>query len=228
MHHFGWITSALVNGFERLPDVLADDAACNALGLAPEIGRVTGTLPHPYFRYFFHPDRMLKKQRSATQPRAKELQQLEVDLLAAYEQYSGSGKPEAVSRRSAIWYEAVVVPVLAALAFGDPARLAINVANQGLIAGLPDDTIIEVSAQIQDGVIDTKLPHSLPPAAMFGMLYANAAYERTLVGAILNDSPDLLLQAFLMNPLIPSYDVAKSVVDEVWPRRGWPEADAAP
>jgi len=223
MHHFGWITSALVNGTERLPDVLADDAACKALGLEPEIGRVTGTLPHPYFRYFFHPDRMVKKQRSATQPRAKELQQLEGDLLAAYEHYSGNGKPEAVTRRSAIWYEAVVIPVLFALAFAEPTSLAVNVVNNGIIKQLPDDTVIEVSAKIQDGKIITPSPRRLPSDAMLGMLYANAAYEKTLVDAILNDSAEMLLQGFLINPLIPSYDVAKQIVAEIWPTRGWPK-----
>jgi 6-phospho-beta-glucosidase len=226
MHHFGWITSTLADGVERLPAVLADDAVCKALGLEPEIGRVTGTVPHPYFRYFFHPDRMLAKQRSASQPRARELQQLEAELLAAYEQHRGTGKPDAVSRRSAIWYEAVVVPVLAALAFGIPARLAVNIDNAGRIAALPDDTIIEISAEIRDGAIHAPPPRRLPPPAMLGMLQANAAYEQTLVDAIVNDSADLLLQAFLMNPLVPSYEVAKEIIAEVWPRRGWPESES--
>jgi 6-phospho-beta-glucosidase len=227
MHHFGWIMSAQVNGEERLPDVLADDAACNALGVAPEIGRAIGALPHPYFRYFFHPDRMLKKQKSASQPRAKELQQLEGDLLKVYESYSGSDKPEAVNKRSAIWYEAVVVPVLMALAFQQPARLAVNIINGNLIPELPHDTIIEVSALIENGVIQTPTPRRLPSPAMMGMLSANAAYEQTLVDAILQDSADLLLEALLINPLVPSYDTAKMIVEEIWPRRGWPEAPAS-
>jgi 6-phospho-beta-glucosidase len=227
MHHFGWITSAMVKGAERLSDVLADDAACNALGIEPAIGRALGVMPHPYFKYFFHPDRMLKKQKSTSQPRAKELQQIEGDLLKVYEAYSGTGKPEAVNKRSAIWYEAVVVPVLMALAFQQPAHLAVNVANGALIPDLPRDTIIEISAAIENGVIHTPTPRRLPPPAMMGMLSANAAYEQTLVEAILKDSPDLLLEAFLINPLISSYDVAKVVVEELWPRRGWPEADAS-
>ena len=75
MHHFGFITSARVEGTERLPDALEDGSACVALGLEPEIGRIMGALPHPYFRYFFHPDRMLDKQRKLSQPRARELQE---------------------------------------------------------------------------------------------------------------------------------------------------------
>jgi 6-phospho-beta-glucosidase len=120
----------------------------------------------------------------------------------------------------------VVVPVLMALAFQQPARLAVNIANGALIPELPRDTIIEISASIENGVIHTPTPRRLPPPAMMGMLSANAAYEQTLVEAILKDSPDLLLEAFLINPLIPSYDVAKMAVEELWPRRGWPEADA--
>ena len=226
MHHFGWITSAQVAGVERLPDVLADGWPCTSLGLDPAIGRITGTLPHPYFRYFFHPDRMLEKQRKSTQPRARELQALEGELLAAYAAHSGSEKPPAVARRSAIWYEVVVVPTLVGLAFGEPVRLAVNIANDGLIDALPDDTIIEVTAAIVGGEIRPVEPRQLPPA-MLGLLQANAAYEHTLVEAILNQSPDLLLTALLMNPLVPSYDVAHAILDEIWPRRGWPPPQAA-
>ncbi|MCC7209719.1 MAG: hypothetical protein IT323_20585 [Anaerolineae bacterium] len=223
MHHFGFITSARVDGHERLPQALEDGSACTALGLEPEIGRLMGILPHPYFRYFFHPDRMLDKQRKLSQPRARELQHIEQDLLAAYEAHQGSGKPEAVARRSAIWYEVVVAPTLAGLAFGDAATLAVNVTNDGLIADLPADTIIEVTADVGGGEITPRPVRAWPPPALMGMLQANAAYERTLVDAILHDSQDVLLQALITHPLTPSYDVARDVVAEIWPRRGWPE-----
>jgi 6-phospho-beta-glucosidase len=220
MHHFGWITSAEVGGKERLPDVLEDDAVFKPLGIEPEIGRIAGTLPHPYFRYFFHPDRMLKKQQAMAQPRARELQKLEADLLQAYASYTGQNKPDALAKRSAVWYEAVVVPVIVGLAFGVPARLPINLKNNDLIEGLPQDTIIEVTSSIVDGQIQANKPRKLPPASQFAMLQANASYEQTLVDAILQDSPDLLLQAFLLSPLVPSYDVAKELVSELWSQRG--------
>ena len=219
MHHFGWITSARVAGEERLPSVLADGAACQSLGVDPEIGRITGALPHPYFRYFFHPDRMLRKQQTAAMPRARELQQIEADLLQAYADYAGQGRPEVLSRRSAVWYETVVAPVIAALAFGEPARLAVNLRNDGLIAALPPDTIVEVTADVVDGRVQPSPPRLLPPPSLLAMLQANAAYEQTLVQAILEDSPDRLLEAFLLSPLVPSYDVAKDLVTEIWPRR---------
>lgn len=222
MHHFGFITSACVNDAERLPDALADDGPHAVVGVAPEIGRAMGVLPHIYFKYFFHPDRMLDKQRKITTPRARELQQLEAELLEIYTKHVTSDKPEAVKRRSAIWYDAVVVPTLIGLAYGEYVRLAINVTNNGIIDGLADDTIIEITSEIKDGQIYSPMPQKLPPPAMLGMLQANALYEQTLVEAIVQDSKDLLLQAFLANPLIPSYDIAREVIDELWPRRGWP------
>jgi 6-phospho-beta-glucosidase len=215
MHHFGWITSAKVDGAERLPDVLADDGVLKALGLEPEIGRLLGVIPHSYFRYFYHPDQMLKKQRAATQPRARELQAMEANLLEVYASYSGTEKPEMLTKRSAIWYEAVVVPVIVGLAFKVPARLAVNSTNNGLVTGVPDDTIVEVTSDIIDGQIVAHAPGSLPPDAL-ARLQANAAYERLLVEAILDKSPETLLRAFLLNPLIPSYDVAREIVAEIW------------
>jgi 6-phospho-beta-glucosidase len=205
MHHFGWITSAKVNGVEQLPQVLADDSVLKALGLEPEIGRLLGAVPHSYFRYFYHPDRMLKKQQASSQPRAKELQAMEANLLEVYASYDGTQKPEALTKRS----------VIAGLAFGVPARLAVNLTNNGFIPAVPDDTIIEVTSDIVDGQIVPRTPGILPPDAL-ARLQANAAYEKLLVEAILAKSPETLLRAFLLNPLFPSYDVAKEIVAEVW------------
>lgn len=56
--------------------------------------------------------------------------------------------------------------------------------------------------------------------SLFALLQAKAAYEQMLVEGILQNDPDLLLQAFLLSPLIPSYDVAKETVAEIWSQRG--------
>jgi 6-phospho-beta-glucosidase len=222
MHHFGFITSACVDGVERLPEALAQEGPHKAMGLAPEIGQISGVLPHMYFKYFFHPERMLEKQRKSGVSRARELQQLETELLEVYSQHQGTEKPDALKRRSAVWYDEVVVPALVGLAFGEHKRLAVNITNNGLIDGLADDTIIEISSEIKDGQLYSPKPRQLPPPALFGMLQANALYEHTLVEAIVHDSKDLLLQAFLISPLVPSYEVAREIVDALWPRRGWP------
>ncbi|MCC7209384.1 MAG: hypothetical protein IT323_18885, partial [Anaerolineae bacterium] len=227
MHHFGWITSALVDGVERVEEALSDSAIWAALGIDPAIGGLIGALPHPYFRYFFHPHRMLAKQRSAAQPRALDLQRLEAQLLAEYAEYAGRGRPESLSRRSAVWYEAVVAPVVAALAFGVPARLALNLRNDGRVDELADDTVIEISARIEGGVIEAPRPRRLPSSVQLGLLQANAAYERALVEAILDDSRERLLEALLIHPLVPSFDAAREIVDELWPRRGWPKETAS-
>ena len=222
MHHFGFITSAVLDGEERLPDALARPEVCNVLGVEPAVGRAFGVVPHPYFKYFMHADKMLEKQQRSAVPRARELQQLESELLAFYADYAGDQKPEQVERRSAVWYSAVVVPAIAALLFKHPAHLAVNILNNGLIDNLPPDTIIEISAALTDGHVEPHLPTRPLPPSLMGMLQANAAYERTLMDAITQDSDRLMLQALLVNPLVPSYHAAQQILDEIWPRRGWP------
>src|SRR3972149_2764242 len=81
------------------------------LPIDADLVRALGAIPSSYFKYYYHPDRMLSRQKG--QPsRAEQLMDLERQILADYEEPTADRVPESLEARGAHWYEEIVVPVL--------------------------------------------------------------------------------------------------------------------
>lgn len=75
LNHLGWLRSVTVDGTERLPGLLADDAALEEIEEARLIGkdwvRADGALPNEYLYYYLHTDAAITRIRSAEQTRGE-------------------------------------------------------------------------------------------------------------------------------------------------------------
>ena len=221
MHHFGFVTGLWRHGQNLLPQALAKSAdICK--DIEPSIVQAMGVIPSPYFRYVFHPDRMLARQRG-TRTRAEELMGIEREILDDYERALASGqKPTAQAKRSAIWYRVVIAPVLVALIEGKerpaavpPARFLLNVSNGQMLPWLPVDAIVEAPSLIAGGEI-RPLAAPQAPAMIKTLVQRNCAYEMTAAEAIVEHDRSKALQALLLNPIVHTYDQAAAVLDRVW------------
>lgn len=212
MHHFGWITGVRHGGRERLPDVLdRAEVLSEKLGVDADVIRAVGAIPCSYFKYYWHPDRMLAAQQGKP-ARAETLLALENELLAAYQ----SGQAGAVAKRSAHWYEEIVVPVLIALMNDSGAPFFLNVANDGALDFLPRQVIVEVAARVERGGAAAADSVGKAPDAARALLQINAAYEMLVVEAIVERDRAKALRALLLNPLIRTADQAKGTLERVW------------
>jgi len=216
LHHFGWVTKVRWKGEDMMPVVL--ERVGDRLGIDPEIIQAIGAVPCPYFRYFFHPDRMLAKQRGR-KPRAEELLQLYTAMLEEYKGWTSSEKPEILAKRGALWYKEIVVPVLLAIINDSREQFIVNVVNNSTIPFLPEEAIVEVPAivglnEIRPLTVDVK---AIPPDVV-AMLQLNCAYEMLMVEAIVERSYPKALRALLLNPLVSSVDQAKGILDRIWPK----------
>ena len=88
----------------------------------------------------------------------------------------------------------------------------VDIRNDGTIAGLPDDAVVEVPA-----VIDRGGAHPLPmaplPPEMLGLVQQVKAYERLAVEAARTGSREAALKSLLANPLVGRYGVALRLLD---------------
>ena len=88
----------------------------------------------------------------------------------------------------------------------------VDIRNDGTIAGLPDDAVVEVPA-----VIDRDGAHPLPmaplPPEMLGLVQQVKAYERLAVEAARSGSRETALKSLLANPLVGRYEVALRLLD---------------
>jgi 6-phospho-beta-glucosidase len=88
----------------------------------------------------------------------------------------------------------------------------VNVRNDGSIANIAPDAVIETPARV-----DREGAHPLPLAPlddhMLGLVQHAKAYERLAIRAATTGDRVAALRALLTNPLVPSYTVAAELLD---------------
>jgi 6-phospho-beta-glucosidase len=110
-------------------------------------------------------------------------------------------------------YAGVALTVIEAMVANTRAFTALNVPNEGAIAGLADTDVVEVSCEIVDGRIQTDRIPPVPDAEL-ALMTAVKAYERLAVRAIEKSSPSLATEALMSHPLVVSYPRARLLVNE--------------
>lgn len=110
-------------------------------------------------------------------------------------------------------YAGVALDIIEALISGEPCYTALNVPNQGAIAGMQPDDVVEVSC-----VVDSSGPRPLPigeiPTSQAVLMQAVKHYERLAVEAIRTRSRSTAVRALMAHPLVLSYPRAQVLVDE--------------
>ncbi len=101
----------------------------------------------------------------------------------------------------------------ALLAGGEIVELAVNVPNRGKIPNLPDEAVVEVPAVI-NGAGVTGLAVGDLPAGIATVLSARAMQQELTVQAAVSGSRTLALQALATDPLVPSTQVARAILDD--------------
>ena len=107
-----------------------------------------------------------------------------------------------------------LVAVVEAMVTGrDHLELAVNVPNQGAIANLPPEAVVEVPAVVGAAGIRGVAVGALP-AGIAAVLTARAHQQELTVRAALQGSRQLAVQALALDPLVPSPAVAASILDD--------------
>jgi 6-phospho-beta-glucosidase len=214
MHHAGWVTGVRHLGRDVLPQLLERAEQVEA-DVDPSLIRAVGAIPSRYFRYYFHPDRMLAKT-DGKKYRAEELMDTQAELLAEYARPDAHERPDIGAQRGAAWHDLIVVPVLLSLIRDSRKRFIVNIDNGSTIPWLPSEAIIEVLCTVGASGAHP-LQVGAVPADVRAWLQCNCTYEMLAVQAIVERSYDLAMRALLLNPLISGLDVARAVLDRVWP-----------
>jgi 6-phospho-beta-glucosidase len=218
MHHAGWVTGVRHRGRDVMPLLLQRAEHLAKLEVDAQLIRSIGAVPCSYFRYYFHADRMLAKTMGRP-TRAEELMSIQASMREQFAQPNAHEHPEIYSRRGANWYRLIVVPVLLGLMRDSRQPFIVNTDNQGTIAWLPPEAIIEVPC-----VVGASGAHPLTvgpvPADVRAFLVRNCAYEMLAVRAIVERSYDGALRALMLNPLIHNATQARAVLERVWPAAG--------
>lgn len=157
LNHLGWLRSVTIDGIDRLPDVLADDAALDAIEEARLLGpawvRTMRALPNEYLYYYWKTDEAIAGIRAAAQTRGDYLREQQdrfygevgepycASPLALWRSvlhereatYMGEAREPDEERRAEDaaggGYQEVALRLMTALATGAPERMILDVGN---------------------------------------------------------------------------------------------------
>ncbi|MDU5385658.1 MAG: 6-phospho-beta-glucosidase, partial [Blautia producta] len=110
-------------------------------------------------------------------------------------------------------YAGVALDILDAVNSTTTKRIVVSMSNNGTLDFLKPDDVIEISCDLNKNGLQPVTPHYIPDAQK-NMISCVKEYERLAVAAILNRDRNLAVRALMAHPLIGSWSLANSLVDE--------------
>ncbi len=239
INHFGWLLAVRDDtGSDLLPGLLADSVRLASLEEARLFGpawlQALGMIPNEYLFYYDRTAAAIEQTRRRGETRGESLLGPQLAFyrrpvsdpraeLAAwrevrrgregtYFQEAGSGVHAAGAEGDAGGYGEVALGVAEALTGGRPRQAILNVRNNGAVAGLDPEAVVEVPCQV-DGGGAHPLPQPPLPAPAAARVALLKALDRLVLEAALTGSRQALLQAFGTHPLCGGADLAPRLVE---------------
>jgi 6-phospho-beta-glucosidase len=229
-------------GEEVLPALLHDERFINSTHMAifdAELREWQQAFLNEYLHYFYHRDEVLAALLAKDETRGEQIVRLTAELL---ERLKTADDPETalkiyhevMNQRESTYmaharagvereapppdeldegYAGVALGCVEAIATDTTHFTGLNVPNNGVIAGMRDDDIVEVSCWIDaKGIRPAQI--GTIPEHQYLLMRQIKAYERLAAQAILQRSRHLAIEALTVHPLIGSYPLARKLVDE--------------
>lgn len=179
--------------------------------------RDLGMLPCAYHRYYYITDDMLKtelQEYEKNETRAEKVKQVEAELFELYKDPNLKEKPKQLSKRGGIYYSDAACELICSIYNDKRTDMVVSTRNNGALADLPYDCAVEVSS-----IITGKGPMPINfgkfPPAQRGMVQIMKAMEEVTIEAAVTGDYGKALQAFTINPLVPSGKIARTLLNEM-------------
>jgi 6-phospho-beta-glucosidase len=213
LNHLTWVRAVRVDEVDVLPGLLSEhgDELAVEVHLPRRLLDELGVLPSYYLRYYYATREVLAEQLAGV-PRAQVVAETERELLRLYEDPRLAEKPELLETRGGAFYSEAAAALMASLA-GDDGRVhVVNVRNQGTIAGLADDDVVEAPARIGSAGASPVAQAPLAPE-LLGLVQRVAAYERLAVKAAVGGDRTAAFKALLAHPLVGQAAPAEQLLE---------------
>jgi 6-phospho-beta-glucosidase len=211
LNHLTWERKVLVEGVDRLPEILANFPDDEFEGMPIEFVRTLGAIPSYYLHYYYRTAAVLAHQHEG-KTRAEEVMEIEAGLLELYKDPALDTKPKLLEERGGAFYSDAAAALIASLHAGSGDAQIVNVRNDGAIPNLAADDVVEVRCTVDR---EGAHPIAVEPLApeMYGLVAHAKAYERLAIKAAMSGSRRDALLALMANPLVPDWDTAVPLLD---------------
>jgi 6-phospho-beta-glucosidase len=213
LNHLTWVRRVIVGGEDVLPELVSEhgDELAAGLELPRRVFDELGVIPSYYLRYFYAHDEVLREQLDGV-PRAQTVAEIERELLAMYRDPALVEKPALLEQRGGAFYSEAALGLVGSLSSGDGAVHEVDVRNNGTLAGLDDDDVVEVPARVT-GAGAEPLPQAPLAPELLGLAQHVAAYERLAAQAAVTRDPELVRKALLTHPLVGQYELSNELLE---------------
>ena len=174
-------------------------------------------IPCGYHRYYYRQEEMLAhslEEYNTIGTRGQQVKHTEEKLFELYKNKELDHKPEELSMRGGAYYSDAACECINAIYNNKKIHMVVSTQNRGAIPELPVDSIVEVSSII-DGKGATPIAWGKFPSAQRGWLQCMKAMEECTINAAVTGNYGMAMEAFALNPLIPSGESAKQVLDQL-------------
>ena len=175
-------------------------------------------IPCGYHQYYYRTEEMLAhglEEYATVGTRAEQVKALEAELFELYKDPALNYKPKQLEERGGAYYSDAACETIASIYANKNTEIVVSTRNDGAVPDLPADCAVEVTAYL--GAQGARNVAFGPlPTAERGWLQVMKAMELLTIEAAVTGNYALALQAFTINPLIPSGATAKQVMDELF------------
>ena len=174
-------------------------------------------IPCGYHRYYYRQEEMLKhglEEYNTIGTRAQQVKQTEEELFELYKNPDLDHKPEQLAKRGGAHYSDAACETIASIYANKNTHIVVTTRNNGAVPDLPADAAVEVSSYIGATGAKAIAFGTLQPAQR-GWLQCMKNMEWCVEEAAVTGDYGMALQAFILNPQIPSGATAKRVLDEL-------------
>lgn len=242
LNHLGWLRRVVVGGDDLLPALLADPDRMLRIEegrlFGPDWLGTLGSVPNEYLWYWYYTADAIRAITDAEQTRGEYLaaqqsgfyagsgdvspadafglwdrtrREREESYMADSRDSSGAGERDEEDLDGG-GYDRVALALMTAIARDEPARLVLNVANSGTLAGLDSEAVVEVPC-----AVDGRGAHPLPSPPLEphqqGIVTSVKDVERTTIEAAVAGSMPLAVRALGLHPLVDSVTRARAILE---------------
>jgi 6-phospho-beta-glucosidase len=215
LNHLTWVRAVWLDGRDVWPELLATygEELADEVRLPRRLLDELGALPSYYLRYFYAHDAVLAEQLEGV-PRATAVAEIEQALLELYRDPGLTEKPALLEQRGGAFYSEAATGLVRSLLHGTDEVHEVDVRNEGALAGLADDDVVELPAKIGSGRAVPLLQQPLAPE-LLGLVQHVAAYERLTAEAAVTRDPVTAKKALLAHPLIAQYELSEELLERL-------------
>jgi 6-phospho-beta-glucosidase len=215
LNHVNWVRRIYADGqdvTERIFDRF--EIFLEELHFPAELIRVLGVLPTYYLQYYYDHPRKLAEAKAAPKSRGEVVQEVERELFEKYKDPNQAVKPPELSQRGGALYSEAAMRLMLSLLLDRRDIQIVVTRNNGAIPDLPADASVEVPCVV--GAHGVNPLHMGPlPETIRALCQQAKAWESWTVEAGVTGSRQSALMAMMVNPLVPSFEVACALVDEM-------------